>query len=224
MDNHSVFISYRRADATGMAGRLAETLENLLGAACVFRDADDIPPGDDFDQVLNSQLAAAQAVVVLIGRKWLPEINARLTRADPDYVRIEIATALRLRKRIIPVLLEGAELPAAESLPDDLRPLLRHQALSMREEAWAQDVGRLADAIGRPYSWRLVAIRAALCIPALLIAAKYGIEALAPEAIDQIGLARIVVLVMLATYAGVEVALWWRKRGRRKAAVLETTG
>ena len=44
-----VFISYRRSDTTGEAGRLADALESLLGAACVFRDADDIPAGEDFE-------------------------------------------------------------------------------------------------------------------------------------------------------------------------------
>jgi hypothetical protein len=103
-------------------------------------------------------------------------------------------------------------LPAAEALPDDLRPLLRHQTLSMREEAWALDAGRLADAIGRPYPWRMVALRAALILPAALVAAKYGVDALVPESADQISLARSVVLGLLAVYVGVEMALWWRKR------------
>ena len=224
MDERTIFISYRHSDTTGIAGRLAETLENILGAGCVFRDADDIPPGEDFDAVLTSELANVRAVIVLIGRKWLSEMGARLALSEPDYVRIEIATALRLGKRIIPILLDGAELPAAASLPVELQPLVRHQALSMREEAWNQDAGRLADAIGRPYPWHKVAIRAALFLPATLLATKYGIVALAPEAADQIDLARAVVLGLFSVYIAVEAALWWQYRRRRKTIGIRAKG
>ena len=210
MGQYSVFISYRRSDTTGEAGRLTDSLESLLNAACVFRDREDIPAGEDFDAVLTNALTESQAVVVLIGKRWLPELNARLTKPEPDYVRIEVVTALRLGKRIIPVLIQGTELPATELLPADLRGLVSYQAISVREEAWNQDMGRLADAIGRPYPWRKVAIRAAFGVLAILIATKYGIDALAPESANQIGLARSVVLGVLALYGLIEAALWWR--------------
>ena len=70
-----LFVSYRRSDTTGEAGRLADSLENLLGAACVFRDVDDIPPGQDFESVLKQELAGTRAVVVLIGKRWLAELR-----------------------------------------------------------------------------------------------------------------------------------------------------
>ena len=130
-----VFISYRRSDTTGEAGRLADALESLLGAACVFRDADDIPAGEDFEVVLKRELAETGVVVVLIGKQWLTELTRRHTRPEPDFVRIEIATALRLGKRVIPVLLQGAELPSFGSLPEELRTLVNRQALSLRDEA-----------------------------------------------------------------------------------------
>lgn len=211
-----LFISYRRSDTTGEAGRLADSLEHLMGAACVFHDADDIRAGEDFASVLQQELAGTQAVIVLIGKRWLSELNARLNRPEPDFVRIEVATALRLGKTVIPVLLQGAELPTGDALPDDLRGLVSRQAVSLREEAWAPDTVRLADAIGRPYPWRLVALRAAVAVPAALVAAKYAVGALAPNAADQLGLARALVLGLLALYAGAEWALWWRRR-RRKA-------
>ena len=154
-----VFISYRRSDTTGEAGRLADSLENLLGAACVFRDADDIPAGEDFEVFLQRELAGTEVTVVLIGKKWLAELNHRLNQPNPDFVRIEIATALKLGKRVIPVLLQGAELPSAASLPDDLRALVNRQAINLRDEAWIADAGRLADAIGRPYDWRRLMLR-----------------------------------------------------------------
>ena len=207
-----VFISYRRSDTTGDAGRLADSLESLLGAACVFRDADDIPAGEDFEAVLKRELAETGVVVVLIGKQWLTELTRRHTRPEPDFVRIEIATALRLGKRVIPVLLQGAELPSPGSLPEELRALVNRQALSLRDEAWIQDAGRLADAIGRPYAWRNVALRALLFIIATVISTKYAIGTLAPNATNQIEVARGVICGALALYAGVEWFLWWKRK------------
>lgn len=207
-----VFISYRRSDTTGDAGRLADSLESLLGAACVFRDADDIPAGEDFEAVLKRELAETGVVVVLIGKQWLTELTRRHTRPEPDFVRIEIATALRLGKRVIPVLLQGAELPSPGSLPEELRALVNRQALSLRDEAWIQDAGRLADAIGRPYAWRNVALRALLFIVATVISTKYAIGTLAPNATNQIEVARGVICGALALYAGVEWFLWWKRK------------
>jgi hypothetical protein len=207
-----LFISYRRSDTTGEAGRLADSLEHLMGAACVFRDADDIRAGEDFASVLQQELAGTQAVIVLIGKHWLSELNARLNRPEPDFVRVEIATALRLGKAVIPVLLQGAELPAADALPEDLRPLVARQAISLREESWAMDSGRLADAIGRPYPWRQVALRAAVAVPAVLVGTQYAVGTFAANAVNQLALARGVVLGLLALYIGVEAALWWRRQ------------
>jgi hypothetical protein len=207
-----VFISYRRSDTTGEAGRLADSLENLLGSACVFRDADDIPAGEDFEVVLKREMADTRVVVVLIGKKWLAELNSRLDRPAPDFVRIEIATALRLGKRVIPVLLQGAELPDAAALPDDLRPLVNRQALSLRDEAWAADAARLADAIGRPYPWSKVALRATLFLASAVVATKYAVGALAPNADNQLELARTVILGLVVLYAGTEGFLWWKRK------------
>mgnify|MGYP000853985016 CR=1 FL=1 len=215
MSQHSVFISYRRSDSTGEAGRLSDSLEALLGTACVFRDADGIAPGDDFEAALELELAATSAVLVLIGKRWAPELAARQASSEPDYVRREVATALRLGKRVIPVLLNGAELPRVDDLPADLRALVRHQAVSVRDEAWNVDAGRLADAIGRPYSWRKVGLRAALVVPLILIATWYGVPYLAPSTSDQLALARGLVLVLLLAYAGGECWLRWREVHRR---------
>lgn len=209
-----VFISYRRSDTTGEAGRLADSLENLLGAACVFRDADDIPAGEDFAVFLERELAGTEVTIVLIGQKWLAELNSRLNKPEPDFERIEIATTLKLGKRVIPVLLQGAELPSAAALPDDLRALVNRQAINLRDEAWLADAGRLADAIGRPYDWRRLLLRAFIFIVAAVVATKYAIGALAPNADSQLELARGIIVSLLALYAGVEGFLWWKRKKR----------
>jgi hypothetical protein len=70
-----IFISYRRADSAGYAGRLYEHLSRCLEPTALFMDIDDIPPGADFVQVIEQTLAQVDTVLVMIGPQWL-EIKA----------------------------------------------------------------------------------------------------------------------------------------------------
>ena len=153
--NHSgnrVFISYRRDDAAGYAGRLEEALERRLGPGSVFRDVQDIPPGEDFVATIRDRLAGAQALLVLIGPRWAGPNAAGERRIDDagDFVRLEVALALESNTRVIPVLLPGALMPAESDLPAPLKPLARRNALSLSDAHWDADIGRLAEAVGAP--------------------------------------------------------------------------
>ncbi len=144
----SVFISYRRDDTAGWAGRLHEELEQRLGRGRVFRDVDTLTAGDDFDAAIRARLAQCRACVVLIGPRWLAPATAggerRLDRAD-DYVALEIGAALaRPDVLVVPVLVGGAAMPAAAELPEALRTLARRHAMSVRDETWEADMDRLA--------------------------------------------------------------------------------
>jgi len=66
-----IFLSYRREDSAGFAGRLADALEAEFGTESVFRDVDDIRPGEDFIQCIESHLQQVGAVLVMIGPRWL---------------------------------------------------------------------------------------------------------------------------------------------------------
>jgi len=156
----TVFLSYRRTDTGGEAGRLADTFQQKLGDEMTLRDVSSIPLGEQFPWVLQSELAAAKTMLVLIGPDWLAELRRRLAHSDVDYVRLEISTALATRKPIIPILLKGAAQPTAQDLPEDIGSLGNYQAMTLRDESWSQDVDRLIDAIGRPYPWKNVALRA----------------------------------------------------------------
>src|SRR5215471_16468827 len=157
----TVFLSYRRSDTGAGAGRLADGLQHKLGQRFVFRDVVSISPGDHFDVVLETQLAAAEVVLVLIGPVWLEELKKRLVEEHTDYHRVEVAAALRGGKRVIPVLLRGGTLPPPAALPEDLLALTKCQAMTIRDESWRTDVDRLLDAIGRPYRWDLLTCRLA---------------------------------------------------------------
>jgi hypothetical protein len=147
-----IFISYRRDDAAGYAGRLEEALEKRLGHGSVFRDVLDIPPGEDFVAAIRARLASAQAVLVLIGPRWSGGETPGQRRIDDagDFVRLEVEVALDSVARVVPVLLPGAEMPAEADLPLPLKPLARRNALSLSDAHWDADIGRLANAIGLP--------------------------------------------------------------------------
>lgn len=142
-----IFINYRRDDAGGVAGRLADSLTTYFGENRVFRDVDGIAGGANFEAVLRETAGAADAMIVLIGRKWVNAIdeNGEPRLHDPqDWVAREIAAALDRNIPLFPVLIENAAMPRAEELPDALKPLVRHNAVSLSDSRWSEDVTRLA--------------------------------------------------------------------------------
>lgn len=158
MAAHRVFISYRRDDAAGYAGRLEEALERHLGPGSVFRDVADLAPGEDFVAAIRARLAGAAAVLVLIGPRWAGVAAGGARRIDDagDFVRLEVAEALASPAQVVPVLLPGATMPAVADLPDPLKPLARRHALSLGDAHWAADVERLVQALGAPARRRLL--------------------------------------------------------------------
>lgn len=144
-----VFINYRREDASGYAGRLYEWLSDRFGPDRVFMDINAIRPGSDFVQAIESEVAACEAVLVIIGRQWLDcSADGRRRLEDPhDFVRLEIASALSRNALVIPVLVEGAGMPRERDLPDDLKPLARRHAIEISDGRWEYDAGRLIETL-----------------------------------------------------------------------------
>jgi len=145
-----LFISYRRGDARGIAGRLSDTLGAYFGDNRVFRDIESIEGGADFGNVIEESLQTADAVIVLIGPDWLTLKDDKGQRRidDPeDWVAQEIAVAMQLKKPVFPVLVENAPMPRTEELPDKLKPLTRYNAISISDDRWKADVERLAKII-----------------------------------------------------------------------------
>lgn len=170
-----VFISYRRDDASGYAGRLEASLESRLGRGSAFRDVLDIAPGDDFVRVIGQRLAGAAGVVVLIGPRWAGGDGRGPRRIDDehDFVRTEVAAALESGARVVPVLLPGATMPAESELPPALRRLARHNALPISDAHWETDVDRLVQSLALArrravWPWALGAVAAAAALAAVL--------------------------------------------------------
>lgn len=147
-----IFISYRRGDGAAAARRLHDFLGARFGEASVFIDVETIEAGADFAEVIDTKVRLCDGLVAVIGEAWLAAADAEGRRRldDPtDWVRLEIATALDRGVKVIPVLVDGARMPAERELPAPLAPLARHQAVDLRSERFEQDAGRLAAALDR---------------------------------------------------------------------------
>lgn len=140
-----LFVSYRRKDTAGYAGRLCEHLSGVLGAENVFFDVQDIAPGQDFVESIEKTISACQAVVVVIGPEWAGDLKKRAE--GEDFVRQEVSSALKQHASIFPVLVGGATMPAAAELPESLAALTRRQALEIRDTRFDDDVKVLVNAL-----------------------------------------------------------------------------
>jgi hypothetical protein len=151
-DAERVFISYRRDESAGYAGRIADSFEEYFGEDKVFRDIDSLEPGLDFSEAIERALESSEVLVAVIGKHWLTATDAAGQRRleDPDdYVQMEIAAALQRNLRVIPVLVQGASMPSTDELPEDLAPLSHRNAFELHDTSWRDDIRRLITAIER---------------------------------------------------------------------------
>ena len=140
-----IFLSYRRDDSAGFAGRLADALELEFGAGSVFRDVDDIRPGEDFIHAIESHIQQVGAVLVMIGPHWLANGAGHQRRLDEpgDFVRLEIEAALAAGKPVIPLLVGGATMPSTAVLGETITGLARRHAVVLSDSNWRGDVQHL---------------------------------------------------------------------------------
>ena len=128
-----LFISCRREDSAGVAGRLFDRLQSHFGRGSVFIDVDSIPFGVDFRKHLADAVSKCDALLAVIGDRWAatgPDGQGRLN--DPkDFVRIEIEAALARNIPVIPILVGKTPMPREEDLPPSLRPLACRNACNV---------------------------------------------------------------------------------------------
>jgi hypothetical protein len=174
-----LFISYRRDDQAGFAGRLADALESAFGADSVFRDVQDIRPGEDFVVALHAQLQSVDVMLVMIGPAWLTVSRNGVRRLDEadDFVRHEIQAGLESGKPVLPVLVGGAAMPTEDDLPAAIGALARRQAFVLSDAGWSSDMARLVEDIGHflPRPWRL-GWRSGVAASALIVLLALGLN------------------------------------------------
>lgn len=147
-----VFISYRRQDARGRAGRLADNLRIYLGHEYIFLDTDDILPGTDYLTGSLNAVAQSQIVLAIIGTEWLTVRNqaGQIRLMDPaDLLRRELKIALERNLTVIPILIDDAKMPRQSDIPSDIRAFTRKNAIEIRDTRWTYDVRFLADLLAK---------------------------------------------------------------------------
>jgi hypothetical protein len=148
-----IFLNYRREDASGHAGRLYDFLRHGGGEVAgfgkeqIFMDIDTIAPGVDFRRVIEDAVGSCDVFIAVIGRQWLGATDAsgrRRVDKGNDFVRLEIEAALAREIPVVPALVQGAEMPSADELPESLDDFAHRNAVELSDARWAYDVSRLA--------------------------------------------------------------------------------
>ena len=145
-----IFLNYRREDSSGHAGRLYDSLRHgdgpRFGKEQIFMDIDTLAPGANFRRVIEEAVGSCDVFVAIIGRQWLKVVDSngrrRLDNAR-DFVRLEIEAAIARDIPVVPALVQGAEMPREEELPEEFQALLDRNAVELSDARWAYDVGRL---------------------------------------------------------------------------------
>ena len=144
-----IFISYRRADTGMAAGRLRDDLIEHFGARRVFMDLHGIDPSADWRETIGAAIGACKVGVVLIGHSFMAgDAQGRPRLWDEgDVLRFELESLLAGQKRVLPLLVDDAQLPAEDALPETLRPLLRFQSPRIDNANWQVVSAAVVEAI-----------------------------------------------------------------------------
>ncbi|WP_421794662.1 toll/interleukin-1 receptor domain-containing protein [Haliscomenobacter sp.] len=146
----NLFISYRRSDSPGTAGRLYDHLIVKFQEPHVFKDINSIPLGDNFIDIIERNIEKCDIFIVVIGKSIFSasdEKGAVKIFKEDDVVALEIYTAFNLNKTIIPVLVDGADMPAREVLPARLKFLSLLNGFTLSHDKWKSDVALLIERI-----------------------------------------------------------------------------
>ncbi|HYY24357.1 MAG TPA: toll/interleukin-1 receptor domain-containing protein [Candidatus Udaeobacter sp.] len=141
-----IFISYRRADSAGQAGRLFDHLNSQFGS--VFLDVDSIKAGSNFELAIRETLTSCGVVILLIGKRWLERDHGMPPFGDDrDVITQEIRTALDLGVPLLPVLVDGVAMPSETALPADFQALAKLNAIELRHASFDRDMAALAECL-----------------------------------------------------------------------------
>lgn len=145
-----VFISYRRDDSPGHAGRLFDRLAALVGRENVFIDTAGISAGQDFVSAIEDAVLASDVMLAVIGPGWLAIDEGGSSRIwqEDDFVRQEILLARSLDVPLLPVLVNHGRMPGQDDLPEEMAGLTRVNAVNLDDARWEETFRSLVAAMG----------------------------------------------------------------------------
>jgi len=197
-----IFICYRRDDTAGHAIHLFHYLRDHLRRGQIFMDID-IEPGEQFAEKIEREVGSCEIFIVLIGKQWLAVRGDAGRRLDDpeDFVRLEMVTALARGIIVIPVLVDGANIPPRKDLPENIAGLSAHQYCQLSNQDWNHDADRLVRLINRQLTERRQSRRTEKSEP--------GVQATAPA--QGRGLAIAAVLTAFLALSGAALLPYLRK-------------
>lgn len=116
-----------------------------LGEQAVFRDSRSLRPGTYFEDQLIEKAQRCKVLLVLIGRYWEEIEGHRWLDNEKDWVRREIAAALKEQVVVMPVLVGARDMLRPDNLPEDIRPLASRQVLTLKHRYTDRHVVELVD-------------------------------------------------------------------------------
>ena len=112
---YDIFISYRRDGGYETAKHINDLL--VRDGYSVSFDIDTLREGD-FDKALLKRVEECVDFLLIVDKQCFDKTISGSCKPDQDWLRQEVAYALRLKKNIVTVLLAGASFP--DYLPDDI--------------------------------------------------------------------------------------------------------
>jgi hypothetical protein len=144
-----VFVSYRRSDTRDFAGRFADRLKRYPQVSDVFMDIDAIAPGADFERRIANAVSQCDVFFVVIGPHWLgPDPDVSRILDERDFVRRELQMALATGRKVVPILVNDANMPSIEALPSEIQTLSRINAFGIDHVSFDRDVAALLNSLG----------------------------------------------------------------------------
>ena len=141
-----IFISYRRDETAAYAGRLRDRLVSEFGLDQVFMDVDTIELGADFTVAIENAISDVSVFLCVMGPGWATlkdENGVQRLHAPLDFVNLEVSNALKRKIRVVPVLVKGARMPSKKELPDNLKELVKRNALELGDARFHSDIDLL---------------------------------------------------------------------------------
>lgn len=145
---YEIFISYRRKDTGGYAGRLYDHLKQELGPDSVLIDVEVEGTAEVLRQWVERVVPGSGVMLVLIGHKWIVSEDGRRRLEEPgDIVRLEIELALLHDVPIIPIQIDDAPRPKAVDLPDSIRKIMDFKGYDLNNSQWSAKATTIFQAI-----------------------------------------------------------------------------
>ena len=144
-----IFISHRRSDANWAGILLESQISQKFPGARVFFDLKSLKAGETWPEGIGDNLQRCHVLIAVIGRTWMTTVDdfdRRRIDDEDDWVRKEISTALERGIPVVPILLDGADMPGGKdrrALPKCLQGIPDQQGRKLRMADYMQDLDRI---------------------------------------------------------------------------------